>query len=485
MTELWALAACDLARLVAEREVSAREVIQAHLDRIRHVNPAVNAVTAVLDGEALRAADAADAALRRGEEPGPLCGVPLTVKENIDVAGSATTLGIAALRHAVAQQDAPHVGELRAAGAIPVARGNMPEFGMRWHTASALRGATRNPWSALHTPGGSSGGDAAAVASGMVPLGMGNDGAGSLRWPAACCGVAALKPSLGRVPQDGLHQPARPAPFAFQLLAVQGPIARHVRDLRLSFEHMCGRSGGDPWYAPVSLDGPAIPPPLRVSVISDPEAVPDPAVLGAVRRAAQMLADAGYLVEEAQAPALDRAGEIYHQIMSAWGRVQERQPPVETIAPGEFTRFWEVFEPAWTAAAGSPAFDPMMERAAIARAWHAWMVPAPLVLAPVCARQAFTVGTDLDPDWLAGWPAALRVSIVVNLLGLPAVALPAGSAGGLPQAVQIIGPRFREDLCLEAAVAIEDRAGPLTPIDPLQMLQALPVPVPAGWPSPK
>src|SRR5215472_12075415 len=235
MTELWAMAACDLVRLVRAGEVSSREVIQAHLDRIGQVNPALNAVTVVLAEEALKAADAADAALRRGAAAGPLCGVPMTVKENIDVAGSATTLGIAALRDAVAERDSPHIGELRAAGAIPVGRTNMPEFGMRWHTVSALRGATLNPWSAGHTPGGSSGGDAAAVASGMVPLGMGNDGGGSLRWPAACCGVAALKPSLGRVPQGGGHEPPRPAPFGFQLLAVQGPIARHVADLRLAF----------------------------------------------------------------------------------------------------------------------------------------------------------------------------------------------------------------------------------------------------------
>jgi amidase len=134
---------------------------------------------------------------------------------------------------------------------------------MRWHTANELRGATRNPWSARHTPGGSSGGDAAAVAAGMTPLGMGNDGAGSLRWPASCCGVAALRPSLGRVPQDGHHQSPRLAPFGFQLLAVQGPIARRVRDLRLAFHHMCGRSGGDPWYAPVPLDGPPAPAPVR------------------------------------------------------------------------------------------------------------------------------------------------------------------------------------------------------------------------------
>jgi len=465
VTELWAASARELARLVRAREVSAREVVLAHLDRIGQVNPALNAVTVVLEEEALRAADETDAALWRGAAAGPLCGVPMTVKENIDVAGSATTQGIAALRDAVARRDAPHIGELRAAGAIPLGRTNMPEFGMRWHTASDLRGATRNPWSARHTPGGSSGGDAAAVASGMVPLGMGNDGAGSLRWPAACCGVAALKPSLGRVPQGG-DEPPRPAPFAFQVLAVQGPIARQVADLRLAFAHMCGRPGGDPWYAPVPLAGPPIPPPVGVWVVTDPGSTVDPAVAGAVRRAADVLAAAGYAVVNGQPPVLERAGEIYHQIMSAWGRAAEQQPPVETVAPGDFARFWSLFEPAWTAAAGKTAFDPMMERAAIARAWHAWMRRAPLILAPVCARQPFEVGADLDPQWLAGWPAALRITVAANLLGLPAVTVPVGCDGGLPQAVQIIGPRFREDICLDAAAAIEAGTGTLTPIDP-------------------
>ncbi|MEW9529709.1 amidase [Microbispora sp. NPDC049125] len=465
MAQLWELDAGDLARLVRDEQVSRREVVQAHLDRIDAVNSRVNAVTVVLGEEALRAADTADKALREGEAAGPLCGVPMTIKENVDVAGSATTLGIAALRDAVAPCDAPHIAELRAAGAIPVGRTNMPEFGMRWHTGNGLRGATRNPWSAGHTPGGSSGGDAVAVATGMAPVGMGNDGAGSLRWPALCCGVCALKPSLGRVAQSGL--PGRPAPFAFQLLGVHGPIARRVSDLRLAFEHMCGRAGGDPWYAPVALQGPPMATPIRVSVVMDQQGGGvHPEVTDAVRRAAGLLADAGYLVEEHEAPALTRAGEIYTQIMSDHSRAHEEQPPVETLASDEFVRFWAAYQPSWERAAGDRAFDPMMERAAIARAWNDWMSRTPLVLAPICASPAFPVGADLDPEWLAGWPAALRMSVVVNLLGLPAVAVPTGEAGGLPQGVQIIGPRFREDLCLDAAAEIEARTPRLTPIDP-------------------
>ena len=459
MSQLWEMNAGDLSRRVRAREISSREVVQAHLARIDEVNPRVNAVTTVLADQALADADAVDRALRTGAA-GPLAGVPITVKENIDLAGSATTLGIAALRHAIPAGDAPHIAELRAAGTIPIARTNMPEFGMRWHTDNAVHGPTRNPWSARHTPGGSSGGDAVAVATGMTPLGMGNDGAGSLRWPAQCCGVAALKPSLGRVGNAG-----QPAPFAFQLLGVHGPIAREVRDLRLAYEHMCGRGGGDPWYAPVALDGPPVAPPIRVSLVTGGPGT-DADVAGALRQAAGLLAEAGYLVEERPAPRLARASEIYTQIMSRFGRVHAEQPPVETVASAGFAEFWAAYDPIWTRAQGEAAFDPLMERATIARAWGEWMDRAPLVLAPIRTHPAFPVGADLDPAWLADWPASMRMSVVVNLLGLPAVAVPVGEAGGLPQVVQVIGPRFREDLCLTAAAAIEASRPPRTPIDP-------------------
>ncbi|MFI7703412.1 amidase [Nonomuraea sp. NPDC049480] len=467
MSEFWEMSATELARRVRAREVSSREVVEACLRRIDEVNPQVNAVTVVLAEEAVRAADAADRALRSGAETGPLCGVPMTVKENVDVAGSATTFGIVPLRDAIAAGDAPHIAQLRAAGAIPIGRTNMPEFGMRWHTDNDLRGATRNPWSAAHTPGASSGGDAVAVATGMAPLGIGNDGGGSLRWPAQCCGVTALRPSLGRVPQVGRDRARQPTPFAFQLMAVHGPIARKVEDLRLALASMCGDAGGDPWYAPAPLEGPPVGHPVRVCLATDPDG-PDlhPGLAEALRQAADRLTDASYVVEERPAPALTRAGEIYHQIMSAYGRVHDEQPPVELVASAGFVRFWAEFEPHWTRAAGRSTFDPMMERAEIARAWILWMSETPLVLAPICTGPAFPVGSDLDAGWLASWPAAIRMAVAVNLLGLPAVAVPIGEADGLPQGVQIIGPRFREDLCLDAAAAIEARVTPLTPLDP-------------------
>jgi amidase len=200
MTEIWKMGGAELATRIRRRELSSREVIEAHIRRIESANPSLNAVTALLADEALSAADTADRAVKAGDVVGPLCGVPMTVKEDSDVKGSATTHGLAPLRNAIVERDAPQFAELRAAGAIPIGRTNMPEFGMRWHTNNALHGATRNPWAADYTPGGSSAGEAAAIAAGLSLIGKGSDGAGSLRWPAQCCGVTALKPSHGRVP---------------------------------------------------------------------------------------------------------------------------------------------------------------------------------------------------------------------------------------------------------------------------------------------
>ncbi len=221
-TELWRWSAADLAQAIRTKQTSSREVVQAHLGRIAAVNDSIRAVTAVLDESALAAADAADRAVAAGEPLGPLHGVPITVKENIDLTGSANTEGAVALKDAVPPVDAPHVAQMKAAGAIPIGRTNLPDFGLRWHTDNELHGATRNPWNPARTPGGSSGGEAAALATGMTPLGMGNDYGGSLRWPSQCCGTAAIRPSLGRVPQSLVAVAVRGAAHASSSLRCRG-----------------------------------------------------------------------------------------------------------------------------------------------------------------------------------------------------------------------------------------------------------------------
>jgi amidase len=218
---------------------------------------------------------------------------------------------------------------------------------------------------------------------------------------------------------------------------------------------------------PAPVEGPPLARPIRVAVAEDPGGLGvHPDVAAAVRRAAAALEDAGYVVEQRDPPALVRANEIYTQIMMRFGRTTEELPSTAGLVSKEFQRFWDAWNPVWTAACGVPVYDPLSERASLSYLWATFLEETPLLLAPVATVPAFRLDSELDPDRLAGWPAALRMIVAVNLLGLPAVAVPAGEANGLPQGVQVIGPRFREDLCLDAAEAIESRLGTLTPIEP-------------------
>ncbi len=227
MTELWKRSAQELAALIANKKASSVEIVDAHLARIGAVNPTVNAIVRVLADEARAAAADADRKVASGEPLGPLHGVPCTVKENIDMAGLPTTWGVPALSGAVVPLDAPVVERMRQAGAIPIGRTNLPDMGLRMHTDSSLYGLTRNPWNLNRTAGGSSGGEAVALATGMSPIGLGNDLGGSLRNPANACGIASIRPSAGRVPDAGLV-PVADHLLAIQLMNVQGPMGRRV-----------------------------------------------------------------------------------------------------------------------------------------------------------------------------------------------------------------------------------------------------------------
>lgn len=467
MSELWRMGAAAIARAIREKQVTSREVVEAHLARIEQVNPAVNAITEVLSDAALEAADGADRLVAAGEPIGPLHGVPFTVKENIDLAGSATTNGIVVMKDAVPAVDGPHIAQVKAAGAIPIGRTNLPDFGLRWHTDNDLRGPTRNPWDPALTPGGSSGGEAAALATGMTPLGMGNDLGGSLRWPSQCCGTAAIRPTLGRVPDHLSLQPAD-ATGSFQLMAVQGPMARHVRDLDLALSCMSGPDSRDPWWTPAPLKGPEAP--KRVAVTYDPAGVgTDPDIVAAIRRAADALRDAGYMVEEADPPVVAEARDLWGKLVIAEVRTV-LLPDLEQIAGQSALRFLEHATEA-TSATGALDHPGYMlafaQRAAFGRAWAQFHERFPLVLGPISTALPFEVGYDLrGPSEVRNVLEALSLVVAVNLLGLPALVLPVGVSGGLPQGVQIIGGRYREDLCLAAGQAIEERLGVVTPIEP-------------------
>jgi amidase len=466
-TELWRWDAVALAAAIRTGKVSSREATQAVLDRLDAVNPKLNAVTVVLAASALAAAERADAARHRSEPLGLLHGVPVTIKENVDQDGAATANGVVAFRDVVATTDSPQVASWKRAGAVIVGRTNTPAFSLRWHTDNDLRGRTFNPWHRERTPGGSSGGAAAALAVGIAPLAHGNDLGGSVRYPAYCCGVAGIRPTLGRVAAyNGTVTEERPV--GVQLMSVQGPLARRVADVRLGLAAMATRDPRDPWWVPAPLEGPALARPIRVALTVDPARLGvDRNVAAAVRAAGVALADAGYAVEEVEPP--DVAG-----VAACWGAIvinelrHVTQPQIRKHGGVEINRSLDF------TLAGTPDVDlagymrALAERTRHVRDWMLFLERYALVVGPVSTEPPFEVGFDTTTAQRASDAArAQRLLVAVNLLGLPAVAVPVGRAGDVPLGVQVIGSRYREDLCLNAAEVIEARHGLPTPIDPV------------------
>lgn len=460
--ELWRMSATELAGAIRSGQVSSREVIEAHLRRIEAVNPSINAITAILAEEAVAAAEAADHAVAAGGELPRFHGVPFTVKSNIDVAGTPTTHGMRAFADAYPTRDAAVVERLEAAGGIPIGRTNMPDFAISWHTDSELYGATVNPWDRRRTPGASSGGEGAAIATGMSPMGLGNDTLGSLRWPAQSCGIAALKPTLGRIPMTTTVEPVD-GPIGVQLTGVNGPLARRIADLRAAFEVLAGLTWRDPWTVPAPLRGPEPARQVAVAVVVDPAGQGTaPQVQDGVRKAAAALADAGYAVDEAEPPSIAAAARNLLDMLDMQTAWQLGAPPVRQYTKRWIAALFEVLgEPDQLAAVLAFA-----TRQSLLRAWGEFQEARPLIVAPICTDIPFEVGQDRTPAGVAENLRTMRMAMAVNALSLPAVAVPVGIGDGLPQVVQVIGPRYREDLCLDAAAAIEGRLGIITPIDP-------------------
>jgi amidase len=395
----------------------------------------------------------------------PFHGVPFTVKDNIDVVGTPTTQGAKALVGAYPSRDAPIVERLKAEGAIPIGRTNLPTFAVRWHCDSELWGATVNPWDRSRTPSASSGGEAVALATGMSPLGLGNDTLGSLRWPAQCCGISVLKPTLGRIPDATTAGPVA-WPIGVQLTGVQGPVTRRVADLQAAFEVLTGPTWRDPWSVPAPLRGPEPAKPVRVALVVDPAGHGTAKqVQEGVRKAARALEDAGYAVDEVEPPSVDMAAKTLLDMLSTPGSRLGWQM-MSQMMPADTKRFMSAF----FEVAGDPdpvtATQSFMTRQSLLRAWGEFQQTHPLIVAPIYTDIPFEAGTDLDDGRVAETIRGMRMAMAVNALGLPAVALPVGIGDGLPQSVQVIGPRYREDLCLYAAAALEDQVGIITPIDP-------------------
>ncbi|WP_138470085.1 amidase [Poseidonocella sp. HB161398] len=452
MTDPNGLSARALAAAVTSGRMTAEAVTAATLERVARANPAINAIVQDCGEEALAAAAALDARIAGGQGGGLLAGVPVTIKVISDQKGHATTNGLKAAAELVAEQDAPFLRRMRGEGALVVGRTNTPAFSYRWFTSNLLHGQTLNPVNHALTPGGSSGGAGAAVAAGLGHIGHGTDIAGSIRYPAYACGVQGLRPTVGRVPQFNATGAERSA--GAQLMAVSGPIARRIDDLRLALEAMSGYDPEDPWSAPVPLSGPEVP--RRVALVPRPDGMAvDPRILDDLDRAAAMFRAAGWEVDTPAAPPLAEAVELQTDLWLCDGYDGLVAAAEAEGDPGALTALGQFAERA-KALDGARFGEIFRRRATLVRAWRRFLADWPVVLMPVSGELPFKAEEDLaGPVALARIWTAQMPQIALPVIGVPGLSVASGVEAGIPSGVQLVSAPWREDVALRAGEVLE------------------------------
>jgi amidase len=463
MTDLCAKSTTKLAELIRDRKISPVEVLQAYLDRIDQLNPKLNAIV-TLAADAMEKAREAAAAVTRGDALGPLHGVPVTIKDTIETAGLLTTSGSVMRADFIPERDAPAVARLKAAGAIILGKTNAAEMAMDYTADNPVFGRTHNPYDLSLTPGGSSGGEGAAITSCISPGGIGSDLAGSIRIPSHFCGIAGLKPTVGRVPGAGQFPPST-GPYS--LGAAIGPMARSVSDLQLLFDVLTGVETSAPsgdkarklletrraamlgWRVACYTDD-------GVSPISEETRM-------AVEAGAQALANAGFSIDQTRPPGIERGHDLWLKIFSRASVVQLRKVYAgHEEKGGDFVR--------WRLATADDALPPSLddyigswlERDRLRASLVQWMEATPLIVAPVGATAAYPHDTHkiTVADRTMNTFRAFSYSQTFNVFDLPVVVVPAGrSSEGLPIGVQIVGRPFAEETVLVAAAVVEEALG--------------------------
>jgi Asp-tRNA(Asn)/Glu-tRNA(Gln) amidotransferase A subunit family amidase len=457
------LSAVSMARKVHAKEISPVDLVEAHLAQIAKLNPKLNAFVQVDADRARQSAQDAEAAVTQGRTLGPLHGVPISIKSSISVAGLRCEAGTRLRTGVVAEKDAPLVARLKNAGAIVLGVTNTPEFLMAWETDNLLYGRTNNPWDLDRTPGGSSGGEAAAIAVGMSAGGVGSDGGGSIRVPAHFSGICGLKPTPGRIPSTG-HFPVSAGPFA--LIGVVGPMARNVADLTALFEVMQGPDDGDTCAAPVPLRWPT---PeevqrLKIGYFEDDGRTPvTPEIRAAVRKAAEALRSAGFQVEPFRPQGLEETRQLWHKFFVVAGAMLLK--PLFKEDDADLSPILKQFldeAASQSAHSGRSLLDAWIQRDLLRARFFAQMQQYPILLCPTAAIPAFRHGErswqieEKTVHYLDAW----SYTEFFNLLGNPAAVVPvAHSPEGLPIGVQIVGRPWEEEQVLAVAAALEKECG--------------------------
>ncbi|ECC1508125.1 amidase [Salmonella enterica subsp. houtenae] len=460
-TPLWQWSASELAHGIRAGDISSYEAVSSCFSRIDQVNPKLNAIVVLIREKALKNARLADKIRGQGKTLPPLHGVPISVKCNVDVSGEVNSSGgVRTLMNNVAKENSPEIQSMVNAGAIIVGLSNCPEFAFRWFTENPSYGRTLNPRNAEITPGGSSGGAASSVAAGMVPIGHGNDIAGSVRYPAYVCGVVGMRPTAGRVASYNASSHGGKS-FAGQFIAMQGPLTRTVADNRLALQAMSGGSYLDPNWVNVPLNSPGDVPEV-VGMVTELEGVNlSPDVIQSVKKAGMWLSKAGYEVVEIQLPDFQKAMDTWLRIvmtemkaLSLWEKIQQDGSP-------------EVINAVRGMLSGTPETSMAQYMMAIAtrddirRSWGKMFSRYPAVIMPVSAQPPMYWGSDQKGDEAMRHMLNVQSPLMaVAVTGFPAISVPTGlDRNKLPEGVQIIADSFREDICYNVASVIERAAG--------------------------
>ncbi len=463
MHDLWKLGAAEIAQGVAKKEFTAIEVTTQSLERLDKVNPKINAVIKSLPDEAMVAAEKVDASIANGKDPGPLAGVPVTIKVNVDQKGHATTNGLKLLENNIAESDSPLVANLRSAGAIIIGRTNTPAFSMRWFTRNLVHGHTLNPHNPDITPGGSSGGGAAATAAGIGAIGHGTDIAGSVRYPAYACGLQGLRPTHGRIPALNASLPDRH--ICPQITAVSGPMARSVEDVMLGYEAMSQPSILDPWWVNVPKDSGTF---EKVAALcTHPDGLETCAeVTNALKESAKKLEDAGWKIVETDCPPMREP--MQHQIqfwMSEYALDQGQGIRAENDPDANFVseQLMSIYEPTTL----SSLMLIMQARVGLLRKWQQFFQQYPILICPPSAELPFKDQLDVEsPESFRHVLEAQMTQIGIPFIGVPAMTITTGSVNNVPIGVQLVADKFREDVLFAAGREIETRSATIEIAEP-------------------
>lgn len=463
VSDLWRLSAAETAAKIKAGETSATEVTEAALARLDAVNPVLNAVVQDMPDEARAAAAAVDAARANGQALGPLAGVPVTVKVNVDQTGFANTNGVRIQKDLIAEQDSPVVANLRKAGAVIIGRTNTPAFSLRWFCRNSLHGQTLNPRDSRLTPGGSSGGAASATAAGIGAIGHGTDIAGSIRYPAYACGIHGLRPTLGRIPAVNFSAPDRY--IGGQIMAVSGPLARTIADIRLGLEAMTSGDPRDPWWVPVPMRLPEVPRRAALAVAPDGMEVA-PEVEAALRESARALEAAGWEVHEVDCPPFREPARLdillwLAEMRRGGGEMVAREDDPD--ANHVYRMLGEVVAPPDI----NDLLDTLQKRATFLREWQVFLTEYPVLICPVSGELPFRNNIDVESDdaFRRCYEAQLT-QIGLPFMGLPGLTVSTGLAGTAPVGVQLVGARYREDVLMDAGAVIEGASDLSSPVDP-------------------